>query len=338
MKIEFQRLTLRLRHPWRIARERTQETKEVLLVRVGNGFGEIVPSPFYGETTETATVVLQHYAEELGDLPDEAPIQAVLSRLDRGLRGHPAARAGLEMALWDQLGRRANLPLWRLWGVDPARMPVTSFTIGLDTPERMQQKAREAPEGTVLKVKLGTEEDLEIVRSLRDVTDRPIRVDANTAWTPQEAVRKIEALERLGVELIEQPVAAEDREGLRYVRERSPLPILADESAPNADAVPDLVGAADGVNVKLNKCGGLLEALRMIHVARTHRLRVMVGCMIQTSIGIAAAAQLAPLADWVDLDGNLHVLNDPFQGPRLEAGRLLLTEAPGLGVRYRSGT
>ena len=197
------------------------------------------------------------------------------------------------------------------------------------------KKVREAEAYPLLKVKLGTDRDLELIRALREVTDKPIYVDANTAWTPKEAVRMIRELAPYGVELIEQPTKPDDLEGLKFVREHSELPIFADESVKRAADIPSLVGCVDGINIKLVKCGGLLEAMRIIHIARAHGLQVMIGCMIESSLGITAAAHLTPLVDYADLDGHLLVANDPYRGVTLEKGKLILPNLPGIGVRSR---
>jgi L-alanine-DL-glutamate epimerase-like enolase superfamily enzyme len=238
--------------------------------------------------------------------------------------------------LYDLAGQRLGVPVYRLLGLNPARTPLTSFTIGIDTPEEMARGAREAGrQYPILKIKVGTPRDLENVRAIRDATDATLRVDANAGWTPKAAVQHIAALADYGVELVEQPVAAGDLEGLRFVRERSPLPIFADESCVTVDDVPRLAGVVDGINIKLAKCGGLRNALRMIATARAHHLRVMLGCMVSSSLAITAAAHLSPLVDYADLDGGLLLAADPFAGVRVEAGKLILPDAPGLGVSRR---
>ena len=212
-------------------------------------------------------------------------------------------------------------------------MRPTSYTIGLGSTEEMQSKTAEASDYAILKVKLGTPRDREIIEALREVTDKPIRVDANTAWTPKHAASMCEWLAGRRVELVEQPVKAADLDGLQFVRERSPLPVIADESVRTASDIPRLVGRVDGINIKLAKCGGPTEALTMIRLARVHEMQVMVGCMIESSVGISTMAQLAPLVDYVDLDGNLLVGNDPYRGPTVADGVLELTEAAGNGCR-----
>jgi L-alanine-DL-glutamate epimerase-like enolase superfamily enzyme len=238
-------------------------------------------------------------------------------------------------ALHDLAGKRLGKPLWKLWGLDPARAPISSFTIGLDTPERVRAKVREAAPYPILKIKVGTPDDAVVLAAVREVTDKPLRVDANAGWTVQEAVAHLPLLEEMGVELIEQPVAADDLEGLAAVHRVSRIPIVADESCRVAADIPRLAGVVDGINIKLAKCGSLLEALRMVAAARAHRLSVMVGCMIETSLGITAAAQLTPLVDLADLDGAALLERDPFAGATIAEGRIVLPTGPGLGVTAR---
>lgn len=330
MNIRHQIIDLKLIHPFRIARRAVDEFRQVLSVEINGGLGETAPARFYGETVETVQAAFDILDTSLdGDLD---AIESVMSRLESVLGRNYAAKSAIDMALHDRLGKKLDAPLYQLWGLDPKATPLTTFTIGIDEPEVMQQKAREAEAYPLLKVKLGTHRDLELIRALREVTDKPIYVDANTAWTPKEAVRKIRELAAYGVELIEQPTQPDDLEGLKFVREHSELPIFADESVKRAADIPALVGCVDGVNIKLVKCGGLLEAMRIIHIARAHRLQVMIGCMIESSLGITAAAHLTPLVDYADLDGHLLVANDPYRGVTLEKGKLILPNLPGIGV------
>ena len=223
-----------------------------------------------------------------------------------------------------------------MWGLDPAKGPLTSYSIGLDEPAVMAQKARAVADFPLLKIKLGTPCDLEIIRAVREaVPGARLLVDANGAWTPKQAVRLIRELEPLGVEMVEQPVAAHDLAGLRYVREGSALPIFADESLATEEDVPRLADCVDGVNVKLMKCGGLRRARRVIEVARAHHLLVMCGCLIESSLAITAASHLLPLLDYADLDGNLLLARDPFLGTTCDKGKLTLPAGPGLGVAER---
>ena len=263
--------------------------------------------------------------ERLGDL------RALDPAASRGT-GEPAAVAAVDMALWDLLGRRRGLSVGDLLEVPPGPTPPTSFTIGLDSPEAVARRVREAGDYEVLKIKLGGDEDRAVLEAVRDVTDRPVRVDANEGWTLETAAARLEWLAAMGVELVEQPLPAGRLEESRELRRRSPLPIVADEDVHQAADVARLAGAFDGINVKLMKCGGLEEARRMIAAARAHGMRVMLGCMIESSLAVTAAGHLSPLVDWADLDGNLLVTNDPFRGLTVEGGRLVLPEGPGLGV------
>ena len=227
-----------------------------------------------------------------------------------------------------------NVPLYQLFGLDPGDAPVTTFSIGIDTPEITKQKVREAEAFPVLKIKVGLDTDEATIAAVRSVTKKPLRVDANEGWKDkEEAVRKINWLETQGVEFVEQPMPAEMIEETRWVRKRVHLPLIADEAAVNAREIPGLVDAYDGVNVKLDKCGGIQQALRMIYVAKSLGMKTMLGCMISSSVSVTAAAHLSPLVDYADLDGNLLIANDPYSGVKVEQGKLILPDGPGLGVK-----
>ena len=334
MRIHHSIVDLKLLHPFKIARRAVDEYRQVVSVEFDGGLGEAPPARFYGETVETVGAALEILAPGLDGNLDA--IQTVMAELQSTLGGNYAAKSAIDMALHDRLGKALGVPLYRLWGLDPNATPPTSYTIGLDTPEVMQQKTREADNFAILKVKLGTPQDVQIIRALREVTDKPIYVDANTAWSPKEAVRKIRELVPLGIDIVEQPTAADDPEGLKYIREHSDVPIIADESVKRAADIPALADCVDGVNIKLVKCGGLLEAMRIISVARAHKLKVMMGCMIESSLGITAAAHLTPLVDYVDLDSHLLIANDPYSGVTLKNGKLVLPDRPGIGVVQRA--
>jgi L-alanine-DL-glutamate epimerase-like enolase superfamily enzyme len=337
-----ERLDLPLRQAWTISRG-TRTVAQNVLVRLRwrapdgrdlEGLGEAAPYPYYGELRETTEAVLDAFAGLLGD--DPFALDRVLDALEARVRHNPSAKAAVDLALHDLQGKLTGLPLWRLWGLDGARGPLTSFSIGLDEPGVMAEKARAAAGFPILKVKVGTERDVALVRAVREAAPgAQLVVDANGAWEPHQAVRAIRDLEPLGIRFVEQPVAARDLAGLRFVRERSPVPLIADESVATAEDVPALAGCVDGVNVKLMKCGGLRAARRVIEVARAHHLQVMCGCLIESSLAITAASHLLPLLDYADLDGNLLLAHDPFQGVRCEAGRLVLPQGPGLGVTPR---
>jgi L-alanine-DL-glutamate epimerase-like enolase superfamily enzyme len=249
------------------------------------------------------------------------------------LRGNASARAAISAALHDLAGKRVGLPVYRLWGLDAGDAPLSSFTIAIADNEGIRQRVADAAEYPILKIKLGTDRDMEILRVVREAApDKRLRVDANAAWSAAQAVKMSDFLYDQDVEFIEQPVVAADIEGLRLVRSRSRLPIIADESCLVASDIPGLAGAVDGINIKLAKCGSLREAVRMVHTARALGMTVMAGCMIESSLGIAAIGQLAPLLDYADLDGAALLRDDPFTGVTIAGGRIQLGDRPGLGV------
>ncbi|HSD30531.1 MAG TPA: dipeptide epimerase [Gemmatimonadales bacterium] len=331
-------VTLHTKHPFVIARG-GRSAYEVVWVRLTDGdgiegWGEASPSSYYGETAQTVLTVLDTLSEHLPDDPFD--LEGAERRFERVVPKNGAARAALSAALHDLVGKRFGQPLWRLWGLDPTRAPQSSFTIGIDTPERVRQKVAEAAEYPILKIKLGTDHDEDILRTIRDATEKPIRVDANAGWTREQALAMLPVLKSYGVELLEQPLVPDDLEGLAAVRRASPgIPVVVDESCIVATDIPKVAGAVDGINIKLAKCGGLREALRMIATARAHGLLVMVGCMIETSIGITAAAHFTPLVDVADLDGAALTADDPFTGASIARGRITLPTGPGLGVARR---
>lgn len=340
MKLEYTVLTLRTKHTFTIARESRDDNPAVWVQITDDGgiagWGEANPVAFYGETPETVCAALEVLRPIIESTSDPFARRKIEAACDADLSGNSSARAAISAALYDLVGKRVNLPVHRLWGLDPCRAPLTSFTIGIDEPDVIRQKVREAAEYPILKIKVGTDHDEETLSVVREeAPQKRIRVDANTAWDAKGAVEAIEALGRFDLEFVEQPLPADDIEGLRFVRERSPLPIIADESCLTTADIPQLAGVVDGVNIKLAKCGGPTEALRMIHVARAHNLRVMLGCMVESSLGIAAAAQLAPLVDYADLDGAALLAEDPFDGLSVAGGRIHLSTEPGLGVRRR---
>jgi len=335
--MDIEVLTLRTTHPFIIARG-GQSDHRTVWVRLtdgeGNeGWGEAAPSKYYGETADTVVAALQLYGTMLPEDPFQ--LEDAERRWENTLRGNAAARAALSTALHDLVGKRLGVPLFRLWGLDPCLAPKSTFTIGLDTPERIKAKVKEAEPYPILKVKLGTDQDREILQAIRGATDKEIRVDANCGWTVKRALRMLPVLDEFGVTVLEQPLAPHDLDGLAAVTAQADIPVIADESCLTAVDIPPLVGKVDGINIKLAKCGGLREALRMIAVARAHGLMVMVGCMIESSIGITAAAHFTPLVDIVDLDGAALLSNDPFVGATIDGGQVTLPAGAGLGVRRR---
>jgi L-Ala-D/L-Glu epimerase len=291
------------------------------------GRGEAAPVYYRGETPETASAFLIETAPAL-DGAEPFELEAILA----GLRGDAAGRSALDAALHDWVGRRLGVPVWRLLGLS-RDAPVTSYTISIDTLEGTRDRARRARAFRALKVKVGGAEDLERLEAVRAETDAPLRVDANEGWTLEAARELVPALVELGVELIEQPFPAADLESFRALRELDSLPpVIVDEGCQDLGDVAPVAGYADGINVKLAKSGGLREAVRMVHAARALDLRVMIGCMVESQLGVAPAAQIASLADFVDLDGHLLLSDEPFRGLQLEEGRVLPSHGPGLGV------
>ena len=337
LRLQADILVLKTRHPFVIARG-SRDTYRTVAVRLVDddgveGWGEAAPQRFYGETPETVLAALEVYATGLPANPEN--LEVAEARFESMLTGNNSARAALSAALHDLAGKRLGVPVHRLFGLDPARCPVSTFTIGIDTPERMQKKVAEADQYPVLKIKLGTADDLAVLRAIRGVTSKELRVDANCGWTRKQAVRMLPVLDEFGVTVLEQPLHRDDLDGLAEVSRRARIPVIADESCLTAADIPRIAGRVDGINIKLAKTGSLREALRMVAVARAHHLMVMVGCMIETSVGITAAAQITPLVDICDLDGAALLAHDPFVGATIEGGQLRLPEGPGLGLSRR---
>ena len=340
MKLSHEIVTLRTKNPFVIARGGDSEYRVVRITVTApdgsSGWGEAAPSKFYGETADTVVQVLPILANAI-EGSDGWSLEAMEHALARAIRFNGAARAGVSAALHDLVGKRLGIPLYRLWGLDPAACPPTSFTIGIAHDEdTLRARVADAAQYPVLKLKLGTTWDERIVRVVRELAPKKVlRVDANAAWTPKSTLRIVPLLQELGVEFVEQPLPPGDIDGLRFVRERSSLPIVADESCLVSGDIPKLAGVVDGINIKLAKCGGLREALRMVAVARAHDMLVMAGCMIESSLGITAAAHLAPLLDCADYDGAALVSNDPYVGATIDGGTIKLPEGAGLGVDRR---
>ena len=337
MKISHEVVRLKTRYPFVIARG-GYAAHENVIVRIVDedgieGFGEAAPNRFYGESVATVAAALEQFAPVLGSA-DSWSLEAIEASLNRTLRGNGSAKSAVSAALHDIIGKRVGIPVHKLWGLDASDAGESSFTIGIADNDGLRQRVADAEQYPILKVKLGTDRDMEIVRVVRDAApSKRLRGDANAAWTASHAVSMIDFLADQGVEFVEQPVAQHDIEGLRFVRSRSKLPIIADESCLVSTDVPRLAGAVDGVNLKLAKCGSLREAVRIVHVARSFGMTVMAGCMIESSLGISAVAQLAPLLDHADLDGAALLAEDPFIGATIDRGKIHLSDAPGLGVR-----
>jgi L-Ala-D/L-Glu epimerase / N-acetyl-D-glutamate racemase len=327
---------LMLHHTWTTTMSSStyRDTVHVQYVRDGiTGYGEGAPIIRYEEYPEQAAQAIDAIRDRIA-AADPWTYEKTIARIRGDLgENQRAAIAAVDIALFDWLGKKLNVPLYRLLGLDPADAPITDFSIGIDTPAITRQKTLEAKDFPVLKVKVGLKTDEETIEAVRSVTKKPIRVDANEGWTDkEEAIRKINWLETQGIEYVEQPMPAHMLEETKYVRSRVHLPIFADEACTEARMIPKLTEAYDGINVKLDKAGGILEARRWIEVARAVNLKVMLGCMISSSCSITAAAHLAPLVDHVDLDGNLLIDNDPYRGVTVDKGKLVLPDGPGLGL------
>lgn len=335
VKTELKRLVLR--HTWTttMSSSASRDTVHVRYQCGGlTGYGEGAPIVRYKEYPEQAKQAIDAIVGRIG-AGDPRKFEKFLAdvRHQLGDQQH-AAMAAIDIAVCDWIGKKLGIPLYQYFGLDPADTPLTTFSIGIDTPEITRQKTREAQEFPVLKVKVGLKNDEETIEAVRSVTKKPLRVDANEGWTDkEEAIRKINWLETQGVEFIEQPMPAHMLQETKYVRSKVHLPIIADEACTDASMIPRLKEAYDGINVKLDKSGGIMEAYRWIQIARAMKMKVMLGCMISSSCSCTAAAQLSPLVDYADLDGNLLIANDPYEGVKVQRGKLVLPSGPGLGLK-----
>lgn len=338
MKLSYSPILLELRHPFRLAtgsRTHTQAVLTEIHFEGLIGYGEAAMPPYYGENHETAAAFLQQAAAVLpGHTLSRENILPIMLEIDAIAPGNHAAKASVDIALHDLWGKMEGQPLWRLLGVDPNHMPCTSFTLGIDHPDVLRQKMTEAIDFKIIKIKLGSEDDRQIIRTIREISDKPIFADANQGWkNREEALELVHWLAEQDVRLIEQPFAKDDLESAAWLSARSPLPIIADESFQRLADLDRVADSFHGVNIKLMKCTGLSEGFRAARAAQQKGLQRMVGCMTETSCGISAAALLAPLCDYADIDGCWLIRNNPFELPVLENGKILLNNSPGLGLR-----
>ncbi len=333
MKLSWQRLQLPLMHQFAVAFSQKHYAENVFIELQHNGtigYGEAAPSYFYGESAQTVIDFLQRERDFLSQAPLD--IDQIMLQLEQRCPGNYAAKAAINLALFDILGKQANLPVHRLLGIDSSGPMVTSFTIGIDSVEMIRTKVVAAANYPILKIKLGSDHDEEIVETVRQFTSGPLRIDANEGWSREQAVAKIRWLEQFNFELVEQPLPAEAIEDTRWVRERVNIPIFADESLRTGHNLEQLVEAFDGVNIKLMKCGGISTAVKLAARAKALGLKTMLGCFIESSLAISAAAQIAPLFDYLDLDGALLLKTDPFDGVKIINGQFTLPQGPGLGA------
>jgi L-Ala-D/L-Glu epimerase len=336
VRLSSSALNLTLRHTFSTSRSSSDIARNVL-VRIRDkdheGLGEAAPIRFYGQSQDSCLHALDKMASRLRDR-DPFEIEAILTELRARFPKEVSAIAAIDIALHDLIGKKLKLPLWKLWGLDPRKTPQTSFTIGIDTIEKVVAKVAEAQRYPVLKIKLGVKDDLVIMREVRKLAPKKIlRVDANCGWTVKEAIQKAKALEKLGVEFIEQPVPPGNNAALKKIKNGIGIPLMTDESSLTPEDVPALRDCVDGINIKLVKCAGLREGLKMIHIARACGLKIMLGCMIESSVLITAAAHLSPLVDYADLDGNLLIKDDPFKGVQItRTAKLVLPDGLGLGL------
>jgi L-alanine-DL-glutamate epimerase-like enolase superfamily enzyme len=335
-RVEAEIVRVKLRHTWTTTMSASNH-RDVLYVRYSRdgitGIGEGAPIIRYHEDAASAKKAVEGLSDLL-TTADPAKYDKLNAEILRRVEGEWAAKAAIDIAILDWVGQRLEIPIHRLFGLDPADAPVTTFSIGIDTPEITREKTREAAPYPVLKVKVGLDTDEETIAAVRSVTDKPLRVDANEGWkTKEEALKKIQWLQTQGVEFIEQPLPASMIEETRWLRERVEMPIIADEVCLRPEDIPKLAGAYDGINVKIDKAGGVLQGYRMIQIGRALGLKTMLGCMVSSSVSVTASAQLSPLVDYADLDGNLLISNDRYSGVLVKDGKLVLPDRPGLGVQ-----
>lgn len=335
LKLSFKPFNLQLKHIFTLAGSSRSTTPVVLTKLEYDGFigyGEASMPPYLGESQETAISFLSNL--KLEQFSDPFRMDEILEYVDQSASGNTAAKASVDIALHDLVGKIIGQPWYKIWGLSAEKAPATSFTIGIDSADVVKQKVLEAPGFKILKVKLGRKNDKEIIRAIREVSKLSLCVDVNQGWCDKnKALDMIFWLKENGIEYIEQPLPKENHEDNSWLTEHSPLPIIADESVQRLKDIEQLKDVYSGINIKLMKCTGMREAHKMITVAKANNMKVMIGCMTETSCAISAAAQLAPLADWADLDGNLLISNDPYSGVKIIEGKISLNNNPGIGIK-----
>ena len=335
MQLHFYPYELQLKHTFTVS-SYSRTTTPGVQVKIDyqgyTGYGEASMPPYLGQSVESVTVFLQKV--NLEQFADPFCLEDILTYVDSLSPGDSAAKAAVDIALHDLVGKMLGAPWYRIWGYDPAKAPSTTFTIGIDTPEVMKEKTLEcAGQFNILKVKLGTDRDKELIQTIRSVTDLPLAVDVNQGWGDRfQALDMIYWLKEQGIVMVEQPLAIDRYDDQAWLFERSPLPLFADESIQRLPDVRRMHGLFSGINIKLMKCTGLREAHKMVDLARALDMQVMLGCMTETSCAVSAAAQLSPAVDFADLDGNLLISNDLFSGVTVVDGKLTLPSTPGIGI------
>ena len=336
MKLSFEPYELQLRHTFTVASYSRNTTPDVQVKIEYDGFtgyGEASMPPYLGQTVESVSSFLRKV--DLEKFKDPFQIDDILTYVDGLSEGDTAAKAAVDIALHDLVGKLLGQPWYRIWGLDPAKAPDTTFTIGIDTPDVVREKTKEcADKFNILKVKVGLDNDKEMIETIREITDLPIAVDANQGWKDKkQALEMIHWLAEHGVVMVEQPMPKEALDDNAWITENSPLPVFADEAIQRLRDIPAIKGAYSGINIKLMKCTGMREAWKMANYARAEGMRVMIGCMTATSCAVSAAAQLSPVVDFADLDGNLLISNDLFEGMTVEKGKITLPDRPGIGIK-----
>lgn len=334
LKLSFRPYTLELKHVFTLATS-SRTTTPVMLTEIQfgdvTGYGEASMPPYLGESHETATAFLSKV--KLDQFSDPFKLEEIVDYIDTVDTGNYAAKASVDIALHDLVGKLIGQPWYKIWGYDPAKTPNTSFTIGIDKPEVVKEKVREAAEYKILKVKLGRDTDKEMIETIRSVTDKPICVDVNQGWKDKlAALDMIHWLKEKGVVFVEQPMDKKNLDDNAWLTQNSPLPTIGDEAVQGLADVLKAKGVYSGINIKLMKCGGMRTANKMVSLADGLGLKVMIGCMTETSCAISAAAQLSPMALWADLDGALLISNDIYKGTTITDGKVTLSSLPGIGI------
>jgi len=334
MQLKYYPYTLELKHTFTVS-SNSRTSTPIVLTEIEHdgvvGYGEASMPPYLGESHDTVMNFLSRV--NLKKYEDPFEIETILNDVDRSAPGNNAAKASVDIALHDLIGKMLGKPWFKIWGYNKSLTPYSSFTIGIDKPEIMRQKVREAAGFKFLKIKAGTDNDKENIEAVRSETDTPIFVDANQGWKDKErALEMIYWLREKNVLLIEQPCPKEKINDNAWLTERSPLPIIADEAVRRLDDIIKAKDVYSGINIKLMKSTGMREAQKMINLAKALNMKIMIGCMTETSCAISAAAQLSPMADWADLDGAQLIKNDLFDGVKIENGKIILNELPGIGV------